>query len=157
MGEYYFATTGITGAISAQNLLTIENPSGSTVNVLVTHIRVRSVLTVLSTTVYAHKIGRTTAVPTGGSTQTAQKQISSDSSPTAIVRTGGPTASFATGLIMASSPGLAITAAGVFIPTITELTPDHPILLAPGEGLLVGAEANLTTWTHFVSVAWQEN
>lgn len=157
MGEYYYATTGIGGAISAQNLLTLENPSGSTVNVLITSIRVHSVLTILSTSVWAHKIGRTTAVPTGGTQQTAQKQTTSDGAPTAIIRTVSPTASFATGLIMSGSPGVAITAAGIFIPRVTEITSEHPILLAPNEGLLIGAEANLITWTHYVAVAWTEN
>lgn len=157
MGEYYYSTTGVAGAISAQNLLTIENPSASTVSVVVTHVRIRSVLTILSLTVFAHKIGRTTALPTGGTTQTAQKQISSDPTASAIIRTASPTASFATGLIMAGPPGLSITAAGTFIPTMTELTPDHPIMLAPGEALLIGTEANLTTWTHFISIAWTES
>lgn len=157
MGEYYFATTGITGAISAQNLLTIENPSGSAVNVLITNIRIHSALSILSTSVFSHKIGRSTAVPSGGSTQTAQKQLSSDSSPTAIIRTNSPTATFATGLIMSGTPGIAITAAGIFIPRVTEITNDHPILLVPNEGLIVGVEVNLITWTHFVSIAWTEN
>lgn len=157
MGEYFFATTGITGAISAQNLLTIENPSGSTVNVLVTNIKIHSALSILSTSIFAHKVGRSTAVPTGGSTQTAQKQMSSDPTPTGIIRTSSPTATFTTGLIMSGTPGIALTAAGIFIPRVTEINKDHPILLAPNEGLIIGVEANLITWTHFVSIAWAED
>ena len=53
-GDYFAATNGIGGSASAQNLFSIENPTGSTINVIVRHVSVVGTLVSASATRFAY-------------------------------------------------------------------------------------------------------
>lgn len=155
---YYYATGPVAGSANAQNIVSIANPAASTARVAVTRVVVNGVLTVASLTAAVYRVGRTTGEPASGSTQTPTKQLTSQDDPQAVIRTG-PTATMG-GLIWSSSPGVILALGAGAFPITMEQT-ESPIggplvVLAPGEGLLVAADANLTTWTHYVSMTWTE-
>jgi hypothetical protein len=160
IGGYCASSNVLAGTVGAQNLLSIENPAASGINVVVHKITVSGVQSVLSALVFSYHLGRTTALPTGGTTLTAQKRNTNSVNATAIVRTG-PTATAAAGQIWAMAPPLilGITLSGVspFFHQDALDNLDEALILAPGEGLLVSADGNLTTWSHTVGVWWGES
>lgn len=157
LGHYFASSDAIAGSIlAAQNLLTIENPSSSGINVCVDKIEVHGILSVLSLLVFQYKVGRTTALPSGGTTLTAQAGDTA-MSPTAIVKTGS-TATLAAGYIWTASPSIMVTGVGqsVAYNAVAYNNPNVPIMLAPGEALLIQVDISLTTWTHYVNIHWCE-
>lgn len=164
----YFASTDlITGAVAAQNLLTIENPiiatpppSTPAVNVVIHRVTARGICAAISTTAFLYRLRRTTTIPSGGVVLTAQKRRSADPAPQAVLRLAA-TATGAAGTIAAEAAGFVITAAGQFLPPDSDLMgavqPDHRcIILAPGEGLLISADINTVDWSHWAEIEWHE-
>jgi hypothetical protein len=162
IGYYLASSNVIGGSVNPQNLLSIENPTGSTVNVVVKRITVSGVQSALSALVFSYHVGRTTAKPTAGTVLTAQQRNSADAAPTAVVRTG-PTATAAAGQCWALSPqlilGLTLSGVSPFfdLPAYESANDGEAILLAPGEGMLVSVDGNLATWNHTVRVFWGES
>lgn len=156
--KYFASTSKIAGSVSAQNLLTIENPLGSTVDVFINRIFVNGVLDSTSSIVFLYKISRTTAVPTSGTILTEANRNLADVAASAIVREGS-TATAAAGYFWANSPGLTTNRGPTNVNNIESFSPreeEAEIVLAPGEGLLVSAQANATSWTHWVNIFWAE-
>lgn len=160
VGEYYAATTLIAGQASAHNLFSIENPSGSGKFVIVRRMGVNGVAAAVATALFVYRMGRASVFPSGGITQPATKRLSSQPSPVAIVRAspaGGVSDNMWTG-----SPGTLITAVGHVTSHPLQLALDAvddegDVVLAPGEALIMIADANDTDWRHFGSVRWQES
>jgi hypothetical protein len=163
-GYYFAATTMINGSASAQNLLSIENPAGSLTNLYIKRMSITAILTANTAVAFAFHCARTTGLPTGGTVQTAQKQASACLDPNAIIRQA-PAATLAAGRIWTSMPAIpvqiGIPATGfaggpTFHEAIFDAVPEEFIILAPGEGLMVMADANAAVWRHRVRVLWSE-
>lgn len=166
---YFAATDLINGNVAAQNLLSIENPAVASPPtsvparlVVVRFVAARGISAAAAIVPFLYRLARTTApgFPSAGTPLTAQKRRSIDPAPVAIVRSG-PTATGAAGCIASAQPGLVITAAGAAVPSETDLVkatqPDpRCIILAPGEAVLVSADANTADWRHSVCVEWHE-
>lgn len=153
-------TTQITGAASAQSLLSIENPTGSGRTVAVKRIEIQGQFAsaTASTTAFLYTVARTTAIPSAGTALVAQKHQTTDAAAAAIVRTG-PTATAATGVLWSVGPGVANAndpASGLQMPVFAEARESDDLILAPGEAVLVAAAANTTSWRHSVDVSWEE-
>lgn len=152
------ASGAIAGTAGAQNLMSIENPVGSTVNVYIKRVVVSVVSNAAATTKYQYTLGRTTAVPTGGTILGIQKKRTSFATAQAITRQA-PTATAVAGSIWTSA-GMVSAANSTVLPQLLEaVNPQEEIddiVLAPGEGLLVAATGNDTDITHSVSMTWQE-
>lgn len=160
MSDFLATSGGITGSVAAQNLLSIENPVGNTWNVFVKNINAQGAVVALSAAVFSYKASRTTGAPSGGISITAFSKVSSATA-TAVLRSA-PTATAAGGALSSVNAGtlLGLAASGSFTPAQlgmfdTEET-DDAIMLAPGEALLVHAEANSADWTHYVNIEWAE-
>lgn len=155
----YFAATGqITGSASDQNLLTIENPVGSNVDIFINRIFVNGVLSGVSSVQFLYKISRTTALPTGGVVLNAASRNTSNPSATAVIRET-PTATAAAGEFWVNSPGLSTLRFAMNTNNIETFNPreeDAEIVLNPGEALLILTEANSTSWSHWVNILWTE-
>lgn len=157
--KYFASTSQIVGSAVAQNLLTIENPSGSNVDIFINRIFVNGVLGSNSAVVFLYRINRTSALPTGGTTLTETNRNTADVSATAVVRQA-PTATAAGGTLWSNAPGVSFIPVGVSntnnIETFNPRDEDAEIALLPGEALLVSAQANSTSWTHWVNIYWSE-
>jgi len=148
----------ITGAVAAQNLLTLENPSGSGINIYINRIAVGGVIASNSTIVFTYDVLRTSGLPTGGTTLSLATIDSSNPAATAVIRQE-PTATGTGGLFWTISPGLVSNKGSMSTNNFEAFRPmeeDSEIILAPGEGLLVMANANSTDWYHWVSILWSE-
>lgn len=161
---YCCATSLITGANSVQSLMTIENPSGSTINVYIMEIRFGGIATASSASPFLYHIGRATGLPTGGTILTSQKYDSSIGSATGIVRQS-PTATASAGSMWVSTPGVILSGGLLGGPVSMSqvsfiFTPildfNNALLLVPGEALIITGDANSTSWNHFGSVSWLE-
>lgn len=162
----YAATSGaVGGSVSAQTLLTIENPLGSGARVAVRRASVAGVLSGSSVLVFSYRVGRTTGLPSGGTTVTSQRFDSTAVAPVAVVRRG-PTATAAAGDMWSGAPapailiGLPITAITVG-PVFRESAfstedENEAVLLVPGEALVARVEANAPAWAHTVNFTWSE-
>ena len=159
VGEYRAATTLINGAASAQNLLSIENPTGSGKIVIVKRLGVTAVVVAVAATNFLYRLGRHNGFPTNGTTITATKRLTSDPDPVAIVRQS-PGGSI-TNNMWVGSPGSVITAVGHMQPfplcAIDTNNDIGDVILHPGEALIMLADANDTDWRHFSHVLWQES
>lgn len=163
-GSFFCASNLIGGSSSAQNLITLENPADSNLQYIVKRVLVQGVVNAASTTPFLYHLKRTTALPTGGTTLTAQKRLTSDADPTAVVRQI-PTVTGATGNIWVGSPGVVLSGGllggPVSVPITlaeivkTDLEDDSP-MLAPGEAFLVSVDANTSSWNHYVILYWLE-
>lgn len=165
-GAVFFAATGlIAGAASIQNLLSIENPAPAgkqqgPLTVIIRQVSPRVVANAAAATPFLVHWGRTTGLPTVGTVLTAQKRLTSDAAPQAIVRQA-PTATPAAGDMGVTIPGAFVTAAGWSAPGCDDFVPPYEpdtqlVVLAPGEGVVVWADANSTSWFHSVRVMWHE-
>jgi hypothetical protein len=160
LGAYRCGSGQIAGAASTQNLLSIENPTGSGKTVAVKRIEVQGpTVTVSLTLKFLYLVGRTTGLPTVGTTLTAQKRATADATAVAVVRQG-PTATAATGNMWSGTGEQLFTAVGSGNAfqniAFGESRESDDVLLAPGEGLLVRAETNNTGYFHSVDVSWEE-
>lgn len=166
IGSYCASTNLVTGSGSAQNIASIENPTASVKTVIIKRLTLGGVVNAVSSTAFLYKVGRTTGVPSSGTTLTIQKRDSNDPTASAIVRSG-PTATAAGGSIWVGSPGIvlgtgilgngaAIAGTNPYFTTLDSTLEINDIILAPGEGLLFTADANSTSWVHFSTFWWQE-
>lgn len=157
-GTYSAATSLITGSGSSQNLASIENPSASGKTVFVRRITLMSTVGAAASAKFLFHVGRTTATPSSGTTLTAQKHKTGDSSPVAIVRSV-PTATAATGDIWVGTPGTQVSNAayvGVPLDALKGIVEFDDIQLDASEGLVVSAEANDIDFSFSVSFSWVE-
>jgi hypothetical protein len=159
LGKYFTATGPIGGSVSAQNLLSLENPVGSGINVLVHKIRAHGVVTAISTGNVEYRLSRTTALPSSGTVLTPMKRLGAEPANVAVARSG-PTATSTTNYAKRISAGLLITAVGQLEPQIVEMfqadEEQYAIRLAPNTAILVDASANLAAWSHYVEIEWTE-
>ena len=159
-GSYACARTSLTGAAGTQFILTIECPV-STVNVYVKRVTI-SITTNGATalTNYIYSLGRTTGLPTGGTTLTAQKKTTAFPAAAAIVRTA-PTVTAATGS-MINVQGSIYQNNTADVARLVEVFNNvggselDDIVLVNGEGLLLSATGNDVDIQHIVSIEWQE-
>lgn len=151
LGAHFVGTTGIAGGAAGTNLFSIENPLLSGVRVYLVSFSI-NILGLVAPVSGSVALGRTTATPTGGSVNTAQRRSLSDSAPAGIVRTG-PTATLAAGrMAVLFSVG---TAAELVVRTFKP-EPGYAIVLAQGEGLLLRG-VGITTDNQFeASLEWFE-
>jgi hypothetical protein len=160
LGAYRCGSSAfVAGLASAQNLLSIENPSASGVTVAIKRVEIQGVFasTTASATAFLYHVGRTTAIPSAGTALTAQKHQTTDAAPKAIVRTA-PTATAATGDLWTTAPGTGSSNSPAMLPVplFAESRESDDLLLAAGEALLVRADTNTTNWRHSVDVSWEE-
>lgn len=158
VGEYLQGTNLILGTAAAQNLVSLENPNASGRTIYVNRMSINGVVDGASNIPFLYRLRRASALPTGGTTLTAQKRDSTDAAPVGIVRRV-PTATAAGGLMWSTSPGV-FTNRGVSIPNmfetvVTELV-QNEIVLAPGEAVLFTADANSNDWNHWINLVWTE-
>lgn len=160
-GSFKCSTNGfLTGSLSSQVLLTIENPVTSSSTVFIKKILVKSVPTNISTTVFSYHIGRVTSgsFPVSGTVLVSQKNLSTETNTQAVLRQLS-SASIAPGNMWISSPGILETSSG-FVRQIEDSfqgeSDFEDIRLIPGECLAVWVDANLTSWNHGISIYWQE-
>jgi hypothetical protein len=164
-----FRTVGDTNA--TQNILTIENPAASTINIAVRGLFVETDSTAVLTSVAPQmKLSRTTGLPTGGTVLVASKFQTSYASPQAIVR--GATASDGGGATaITATAGATLwskfidrlhTAVGWLTHPGYGMLPDvgadlRQIILVPGEALLVQSVTAMAATTHVnVNISWLE-
>lgn len=160
LGAYRCGSGQIAGAASAQNLVSIENPTASGRTVYIKRIEIQGpTVTVSLTLKFLYLVGRTTGVPSAGSTLTSQKHATSDSAAVAIVRSG-PTATAASGNMWTTTGEQLFTAVGAGNAFqnvgFAEGRESDDIVLAAGEGLLIRAETNNTGYFHSVDISWEE-
>lgn len=158
LGRYFSNSGLITGAASTQNLLSIENPSGSGKSVYITQIDVNGSVSAVSSVSFLYNITRTSSLPSSGTILSSQKRKTTDTSPSAIIREN-PTATASSGSIWSGFPGFAVT--GFESRSKNNIAfcatdEDYEILLLPGEGLLVNVGSNSIDWKHFVNIRWCE-
>lgn len=168
-GASSFRTLG--AASSPQNILTIENPAASLVNIAVRQMSVMSDSTAALTSVTQQiQLSRATGLPSGGTALTAVKYQTSYASPVAIVR-GGNASDGGVATAITSTAGSIIwqqyldrphTVVGWFTHPNYSLIPDvgtdlRQIILVPGECLLVQGVTSIPATTHIiVQVGWLE-
>jgi hypothetical protein len=161
VGEYYFGSALIIGTILTQNLISLENPSGSGRNLYLNRIIVNGTLNSVFSTPFIYSLTRTTGLPTGGTIQSSQKRNTLDGAPVGIVRVS-PTATAASGTIWTASPGVRAggVGGGSFFQAIKEsiatFNEQKEIVIAPGEGLLITAGPNSIDWRHWANLHWNE-
>lgn len=153
------AAASITGSGSAQNLMSIENPSDSTIIIRVRTFQLRGVWTgALAGSSYLYKVGRTTGMPSAGTTLTVTGFDSLNATSVAVVRSA-PTATLSDTL-WSYQQAPAMSAVGDFQPAIGEPSLMDPtgadFVLRPGEGILGMADANATGWHHSFALTWIE-
>lgn len=157
-GEFRVGVGFVTGSASAQNLVSIENPTASPIKVYVKRMDVDGIASAASTVLYLYRVSRTTGLPSG-TPITVDRRASSEATAVAVVRSV-PTATAASGDLHVTSPGTLLTIAGGFAPTtfpIFESSAEvNDEVLAPGEAVMVRCEANAVTWSHYVNIFWQE-
>lgn len=155
LGSYRCATVHV-GATAAAKLVSFENPaaSGKVMSIIRLYVTTTAVA---ATTAHANIImGRTTALPSGGTTQTIQKNRTSDAAASAIVRVA-PTTTEAAGSLRATTIGWGGTAnvAPGFIEMIEGDTP--PLVLVAGEAISLRTDgANDADYRFTVNFLWRE-
>jgi len=156
-GAYAAATGIIIGTVGAQNLMSIENPAASGKNVFIKRIRVSINAGNTARADALVHVGRTTAVPTGGTVLTAQKMATSFGAAVGIIRSI-PTATAATGDIDTTMIPITEnnTTRPVFSWTWQPMYELEEITLAAGEGVLVRVDASDVDLNFNISVLWQE-
>lgn len=158
-GEYSAGITLINGSASAQNLFSIENPTGSDKFVIVRKMGVGGTVAAVAAALFVYRMGRSNTFPSGGSIITATKKQTSSPNPVAIVRSAP--AGSVTNNMWVSSPGTLITAAGRGIAmtymAIDAFDDEGDVVLAPGEALIMIADNNDTDWRHYGFIRWQES
>jgi len=157
LGEYYFGSDLILGSGSIQDLITLENPIGSGLNLYINKITINGTVDSRFTTAFLYRISRTTGLPSGGTTQTPQLRNSNDTSPTGIIRTSAIVTS-ATGNLWTGSPGI-MTKDGshnVRLEAIAAFEEKKEIVLIPGEGVVISADPNSSSWRHWINLHWNE-
>ena len=156
-GEYYFGSGLITGAAAPQNLVTLENPTASGKTIYLNRIIVNGTIADKFSTPFVYRLSRTTALPTGGTTQTIQKRDSTDTAAVGVIRTA-PTVTAAAGSIWTGSPGLAdkLTYFQSLTDPVATFEEKKEIVIAPGEAIVIIAEANAIVWSHWVNIHWNE-
>jgi hypothetical protein len=169
-GVSSFRTLGV--AAGTQNLLTIENPASSLVNIAIRQMSVMSDSTVLLATVAQQiQLSRVTGgLPTNGTVLTAVKYQTAYSSPNAIVRGGTASDGGVATAITATASSVIWqqfldrphTVVGWFTHPNYSLIPDvgtdlRQIILVPGEALVVQGVTSIPTTTHMiVQIGWLE-
>jgi len=158
LGEYYFGSDLITGSASDQNLISLENPAGSGINIYLNRVIINGTVTARFTSTFVYRLSRTTGLPTLGTVQTAQLRASSDIAPSGIIRLV-PTATAAAGNLWTGSPGV-LTKDGSHHKGTSEAVATFEerkeIILAPGEGILIAADANDSNWSFWANLHWYE-
>jgi hypothetical protein len=158
VGEYLQGTDLIPGNNVVQNLISLENPTASGRTVYINRMSINGVVNGTSNIPFLYRLRRTAALPTGGTTLTAQKRDSTDATPVGIIRRG-PTATAAGGLMWSTSPGAftnkAVSVPNMFETVVTELV-QNELVLAPGEAVLFTADANSNDWNHWINLVWTE-
>lgn len=168
-----FRTLG--AAATAQNLFTLENQAGSGRNVRIRRLVFQMDATAVLTAVMPlFKTSRPTALPTGGTVLgKAQFNTALTSHANVVARGanasdgGAATAITATpGTIMWQQYGMRLhTAVGQVLGldnnVLTAITADNPVILAPGESILVQCVAAATTSNpatnhYMIMAAWDE-
>jgi hypothetical protein len=159
VGRYGASIARLAGSAAAQNISTIENPAASGKTLYIRKIKISSSCTAAAIVNFQCRLHRTTATPTGGTTQTAQKRATADATPVGIVRSG-PTATAAAGTIWAAAGPSFQNNPTVYASEIaawdSEGREEDDISLVAGEGLLLDAEANDVDFNFTVSYVWGE-
>jgi len=158
-GTYFAATGRIGGSISIQNLLSIENPFGSSSRVFLRRVRAQSAATA-ATIVFWYKLTRTVGMPSVGTVLPAVLHSSGDFLPNAVVRSS-PTAVSTGDTASLLTPGALITATGDapsnIYPVFDSDSEDDAMILDPNEAAVLIAVANLVSIDHFVDIMWSES
>ncbi len=170
VGRYAYGSFRMLGtAATPQNLFTVENPVGSGKNVMITRLTCQNDSTAVLVSVSPSMKTSRISIPSGGTTGTATKFVSTDASPVAIVRNGTASDGGAATAITATAGNTIShqlvdrlhTAVGQVLHDTSNMLPqlveDTPFVLVPGEALLVQAVlANAATRHFVINIVWEE-
>jgi hypothetical protein len=171
VGLYLCSTWRTLGtAASPQNVASIYNPNGSGRSLAIRRISLQTDSTALLAAVpMVVKLSRPTALPTGGTVIPAEKFVVQDSNAVGVVLAGTASDGGAATAITATAGNTMWsqfidrmhTAVGfighpdAFI--VPEFTHAEPVILAPGEALLLQGVTAAANTTHFVvNFCWEE-
>lgn len=137
--------------------MSIENPASSEQLVYINKATLKGTTSAQSAILFMYHLGRTTAMPTGGTLASIQKSRSTIEPGQAIVRVA-PSATAASGDKWTDSYGPFSTG---IIPLplsdcINSRGEDDDEILEPGEALLFWIDANAITFKHWANIRWQE-
>jgi hypothetical protein len=167
LGRYGAAVEAVAGGAAAVPVASIGNPVASGRIVLVRRVLATMNAIAVAAATTRLELGRTTALASDGTLQTAQRHRSSFVAPVAEVRSA-PTATMAAGLLAALEGHALITAVGASVPAIAELLDarepgdlfsfgrSYSTSLDPGESLLVRLTAGDTDMRVTVLFDWYE-
>lgn len=155
-GIYYYSAQDMPGVVAANNFLSLFNPLGSGVNLVVIGGVVGTYLVTGATNVRVSlQIARITTATLGVLAGAASivKGITAYANPAAQVRTGNPTVTL--GAVLSSVPPPVSPNTSV---RTTLQVPDaaSPLLLVPGEGIVAHTSAGDTDQTWNVQIQWAE-
>ena len=164
LGRYYAGSSLITGSASAQNLLTLENPAGSTTNIRLDRVIIKGYPVGTSTIGFLYSMNRTTGLPSGGTSLTIEQRLTTEPAAQGVVREQ-PMATAASGNFWVGSPGVFLSGGGSGGPagsasanleTLEARFEREEITVLPGEAIVIRAGANSTDWRHWVNISWFE-
>lgn len=162
-GSYRFGSSQMSGATGITSMFSIENPTGSGVNIYIKRMELQSVPLAVVSIPMVLRIGRVMLMPISGPSTFYQKSNTSASTGgRAIVRQYFPVASLATGAMWTGNFGMRMTDVGSWNPTpavvFSEPRESDDVVLAPNEALLVQQDANLggLQWRHSLDMSWDE-
>jgi len=152
-GSFSCGSSSIAGTTEALNIVSIENAAGANSVTLVTRVQL-SILAGSAALTGPVFLGRTSATPSGGTAQTAQKLSSASDLPQSVVRVV-PTATAASGRLSSHScPGIEN------VLEVIELLQSGPyftpISLGSGEGLILFASSSTLGQRFCVNLEWIE-
>lgn len=162
-GSYRFGSSQMSGATGTTSMFSIENPTGSGVNVYIKRMELQSIPLSVASIPMVMRIGRVMLMPISGPSTFYQKSNTSASTGgRAIVRQYFPVASLATGSMWTGNFGMRLTDVGAWTPQpsviFSEPRETDDVVLAPNEALLVQQDANLggLVWRHSLDMSWDE-
>lgn len=156
-GSYIFSIGNISGVVAANNYLTLVNPlaSGKVVSVGAAFI---SSTTISGSTVTNPMQAFRASSVSGGTLQATSaiaKLVSSYPDPVAEVRTGSPTATV-DGQLFNSPPAISSTTASTNVHQVAVPPAAGPLLLVPGEGVVLRTEAGDIDQRWNLTIVWVE-
>lgn len=157
-GIYSFCLPDTPGVVAANNFVSVSNPVGSGKLVSVIFIDVASYVATTAIAA-ASMVGYRTTAATGGvdSTASAVKLRTAYPTPSAVVRTGNPTATIV-GAIQATSPPLSSGSftSGAYV-SVATASFSSALLLAEGEGFTFRTTSGDANQRWNITFAWAES
>jgi hypothetical protein len=166
-GSYRHSVSPLTGSTnSPQLLMTLTNPTGSTVNVYLKHVTispsVNAVISVPASGNWFYHIGRANAPPPGtGTTQAYQKMRTSNPAGQALIHTGISSVTASAGNLWTGGGPTWLSGTTSFsgfnqLEAFTENRDTDDVILAAGEAVVIWAGPNNVSTFHGITISWDE-